>query len=323
VIDGGTPRGEGEIVTNMGPEWFGNSLPNQLVTDAIPLVASEWTVIFDDGSTRSHRFGVNRGLPVVGDFNGDGIDEIGIYARGYWLIDINGNGLWDDADLWAKLGFKVDQPVTGDWDGDGKDDIGVFGPAWPGDPLAVHLEPGLPDRQNETTGETKNVPPPPEDASQVKRTMQLTATGEPRSDVIDHVFHFGGIGDRAVAGDWNGDGIATIGVFRDGHWILDRDGDGRFTDVDMHADFGRRNDIPIVGDFNGDGIDEIGIYRDGRFYLDTNGNRQLDLGIDTEIALSEDGYPVVGDWDGDGRDSVGIVRSAKMSVIELEARLPR
>ncbi|MCA9218298.1 MAG: hypothetical protein KDB27_34755, partial [Planctomycetales bacterium] len=321
VIDGGTPRGEGRAVVGDANAWFqrsGKTLLTSTGTDSY-----EWTLIFDEDDVRVFRFGAGEGIPVIGDWNGDGVDDFGVYARGHWLIDVNGNRRWDNNDLWAKLGYKTDQPVTGDWDADGKDDIGIFGPAWPGDPIAVYLEPGLPDRENAPTGETKNVPPAPEDTSQVDRTMQLTADGVARSDVIDHVFHFGGIGDQAVTGDWNGDGVASIGVFRDGNWILDKNGDGRFTRIDMSAQFGRRGDIPIVGDFDGDGIDDIGIFRDGKFYLDANGNHKLDpIELATPLETTKDGFPIVGDWDGDGRDNVGVVRSKEMRFVEVESRVP-
>ena len=58
-------------------------------------------------------------MPAVGDFNGDGIDEIAIFYKGEWYIDLNGNGIWDEEDLWAKLGTEADQPVVGDWNADG------------------------------------------------------------------------------------------------------------------------------------------------------------------------------------------------------------
>ena len=323
VIDGGTPRGEGQKISAISPVWQRSSSSNAYLTSLNDSQIFEWTLIFSEDDVRKYRFGSKEGIPVVGDWDGDGLDDFGIYAKGHWLIDVNGNRRWDDADLWAKLGYKNDQPVTGDWDADGKSDIGIFGPAWPGDPIAVFLEPGLPDRQNAPTGETKNLPPKPDDTSQVRRMLQLTAQGEPRSDVIDHVFHYGGVGDRAIAGDWNGDGVASVGVFRNGHWILDRDGNGRFSEIDMHAEFGERGDIPVVGDFDGDGIDEIGIYRHGKFYLDTNGNRELDSNEKLNpIEVDEGGYPIVGDWDGDGKDNVGTVRTSQLRFVEIEARIP-
>ena len=37
---------------------------------------------------------------------------------------------------------------------------------------------------------------------------------------------FGGSSDVPIAGDWNGDGIRSIGVFHNGKWHFDMDGDG-------------------------------------------------------------------------------------------------
>ena len=62
-----------------------------------------------------------------------------------------------------------------------------------------------------------------------------------------------------VVGDWNGDGIDNIGVFADGTWILDSDGDYRY-DKTLHH--GQKGDKPVTGDWDGDGVDDIGVYRD-------------------------------------------------------------
>ena len=34
-------------------------------------------------------------IPVVGDWNNDGRDKIGIYRTGQWLLDYDGDGIWD------------------------------------------------------------------------------------------------------------------------------------------------------------------------------------------------------------------------------------
>ena len=208
-------------------------------------------------------FGLPDAIPVVGDFNGDGKDEIGVYYKGEWFLDLNGNGQWDPEDLWAKLGSQQDRPVAGDWDGDGKDDIGIFGPQWPGDPVHLENEPGLPDQDNQRIVKLKpkNVPLNPEEATDGHRLMRLTAQGKERADLIDHVFQFGGQSHVPIAGDWNGDGIRSVGVFKEGKWHFDMDGDGRWSQADIVAQFGQKGDLPVVGDFNGDGIEEIAIFR--------------------------------------------------------------
>ena len=104
------------------------------------------------------------------------------FTVGGFVLDLNGNGAWDEVDLWAKLGKKGDQPVSGDWDGDGKTDIGIFGPAWIGDLKAVSVEPGLPDAQNPPMkARPKNVPPEPADAAVGWRTMKKGNAGQMRS----------------------------------------------------------------------------------------------------------------------------------------------
>jgi hypothetical protein len=258
---------------------------------------------------REKVFGSKNAIPVVGDYNGDGVCDIGVFIAGHWYLDLNGNGQWDEGDLWAHMGSKDDLPVAGDWDADGKVDIGIYGPAWTRDPWAVAQEPGLPDADNfpyRPEGKMKNVPPTEEDATSGARLLKRTARGTSRADLIDHVFHYGVPGDAPVAGDWNGDGIRQIGVFRDGRWNLDLNGDGRFTEVDAAVTYGQAGDKAVVGDFDGNGIDEIGVFRAGKWIVDTNRNRQVDA-QDKVFELGTEGdMPVVGDWNDDGTDDPGI-----------------
>jgi protocatechuate 3,4-dioxygenase beta subunit len=258
--------------------------------------------------------GSSDGLPVVGDFNGDGRAEIGVFVNGSWFIDLNGNGTWDEGDLWVQLGQPGDQPVTGDWDNDGKTDIGTYGPAWPGDPEAAARDPGLPDVANRLEGPPKNLPPTPPSRTAAVRAMRLTSRGPLRADVIDHVFFFGGTQAIAVAGDWNGDGVTNIGLFAEGRWILDVDGDGQLTANDLVIErFGQAGDLPIVGDWNGDGIDDLGVFRAGTFLLDSDGDRRFAAG-DRQLKAGQTGdRPVAGDFDGDGKIDVGIYRPSVTS----------
>jgi hypothetical protein len=318
VIDAGAPRGVGDTVPLDAIVW--RTVVFRGVEDwrAQTMDRGHWLLgtVRQDGAGRvvetpKRQFGLSDGVPVVGDWNGDGIDEIGIYHDGHWFLDLNGNGRWDDEDLWANLGDELDLPVTGDWNGDGKDDIGIFGPAWPRDPLALAVEPGLPDLRNRTppVPKPKNVPPKDEEATDGVRLLRQAADGRTRADVIDHVFRYGAGAHIPVTGDWSGDGIKNIGVFRDGQWHLDVNGDGRWSDGDREFVFGQAGDLPVVGDFDGDGLAEIGVFRHGLWIVDVNHNQQIDS-RDLVFALGADGdQPVVGDWNGDGTDDPGVYRS--------------
>ncbi|MEA1950817.1 MAG: SdrD B-like domain-containing protein, partial [Planctomycetota bacterium] len=311
VINGGRPRGDqagtAEFMAISNPHfnpasWIGTRMDRAVwkTFESHDAAATQYTPV------ELYRFGFPGAEPITGDFNGDGRDEVGVFIDGQWFIDLNGNGVWDDGDLWARLGSEGDLPVTGDWDGDGKTDIGIFGRAWIGDPRAVATEPGLPDSQNATAGRFKNIPPDNQDATGGVRTMKRTADGRLRSDVIDHVFHFGTAGDRPVTGDWNGDGVSTIGVFRGGVWFLDVDGDGRWSAPDLYVEYGQRDDLPVVGDFNKDGIDDIGIYRAGKWMIDSNANHHVDAHDKVFELGGPHDLPVVADFNGDGTEEFGV-----------------
>ncbi|MEX0939164.1 MAG: Ig-like domain-containing protein [Pirellulales bacterium] len=70
-----------------------------------------------------------RGLPIVGDFNGDGFDDLAVYDHGSneFSFDLDRDGTVDDAFEWGFNSFR-DRPVAGDYNLDGIDDIGLFVP---------------------------------------------------------------------------------------------------------------------------------------------------------------------------------------------------
>ena len=307
VVNAGQPRREGDsaALARAGREATVRLVSRGELGEAL----DEGRWVFVDGSGRTVRtfhFGARGALPIVGDFSGDGRFEIGVFIDGQWFIDLSGNGVWDEGDLWAQLGDAGDQPVVGDWDGDGKADIGTFGPSWPGDARAIAAEPGLPTVANRSRGGFKNLPPRPTEAASGDRQLRRVSDGPLRRDLIDHVFAYGQPGDRAVAGDWNGDGVATIGIFRAGTWYLDVNGNGRLDDADIVALFGREGDVPVVGDFTGDGVANIGVFRNGKWILDTGGNHREDA-TDKVFELGGPGdVPVVGDVTGDGQLEFGV-----------------
>jgi peptidoglycan/xylan/chitin deacetylase (PgdA/CDA1 family) len=111
-------------------------------------------------------------------------------------------------------------------------------------------------------------------------------------------------GYEPIAGDWDGDGDDTPGVFQAGKWYLRNSSTTGPADVVLG--FGYPYDQPVVGDWNGDGIDTPGVFHLGKWYL-RNTNDPRDPGrISLGFGLSS--YtPVAGDWNGDRRDTPGIV----------------
>ena len=115
--------------------------------------------------------------------------------------------------------------------------------------------------------------------------------------------------DIPVAGNWNGDLITDVGLFRplNGNWYLDNNKDGLF---DVTVKFGALGDIPVVGDWNGDKKSDTGVFRPSarQFIFNTSPITRTTFGLSTDI-------PITGDWNGDGKTDIGVFRpSAKQFI---------
>ena len=333
VINGGSPRQRSQTYSTFIAEQNGTlvSSLNGVTPEAWGvknLGGAAWMMIDSNGNViQLATLGLPGGTPLSGDWDGDGVEEAGVYYGGYFWLDTDGDGLFGDSDLWIQLGDGYDHPVAGDWDGDGRSDIGVYGVEWGGDRVALESKPGTPDLSNRTeianlAHPIKNVPPWVPQATDRVKTLRNT-DGLLRQDLVDHVFRFGADQDIPVTGDWNSDGVTNIGLFRDGKWSFDMDGDGRFTESDRTNEFGAQGDLPITGDWSGDGHVQIGVFRDGMFILDSNSNRQLDSN-DRRVYMEDyqsGDIPVAFDYNGDGVTEVGVYRPNLWQQLESDVAL--
>ena len=104
VIDAGQPRSE-----NSGDE-FAAGHAEHATSIRSPGPAPIWTSrsgswpTSDGVPIKTIRFGMPGATPVTGDWNGSGTTKVGVFLDGLWFLDLNGNGVWDEGDLWAKLG---------------------------------------------------------------------------------------------------------------------------------------------------------------------------------------------------------------------------
>jgi hypothetical protein len=133
---------------------------------------------------------------------------------------------------------------------------------------------------------------------------QIEGPGDP-----ELIVEYGRAGDLPVVGDWNGNGVHTVGVVRGNRWLLRNSNSSGNQDYDFT--FGEPGDIPVVGDWNGDGRTGIGVVRGDRWILRNSlsaGQAQYDF------TFSGSGRPVVGDWNGNGRSGIGWFDSGTWSI---------
>jgi hypothetical protein len=161
-------------------------------------------------------------------------------------------------------------PLFGDWTGAGTSTLAMFDPA-----------------RSELAIFASSLAPAPEN------TIVLGLPGHDPKDI-------------PLSGDWDGDRVQTIGVYRpttSTFYLRNRNTSGP---PDQVIPFGLPGDLPVVGDWNGSGRTGIGVFRPAgaTFML-----RDAPGSLLTPIAFGIAGdLPVAGDWDGDGKDTIGIYR---------------
>jgi len=130
-------------------------------------------------------------------------------------------------------------------------------------------------------------------------------------DAGDKSVVFGQPGDLPVVGDWIGTGQISLGLFRQGTFVLDLSGhlSGVSTGFsDAICPFGLPGDIPVASDWNQSGTTKIGVFRNGQWLVDYNGDRIFNS-LDKVYPFGQAGdIPVIGDWDGSGLPKIGVYR---------------
>ncbi len=165
---------------------------------------------------------------------------------------------------------------------------------------------------------------------------------------------FGMIGGAPLAGDFDGDGDDEVVVYKDGYWMIDLNGNGKWDIDDLIARLGNEEDRPVVGDWDGDGKDDIGIFgpmwegdeeaieadpglpdpanrpltrpknippavveaAEGAraMRLSSFGSSRIDV-IDHVFGYGEESeVPVTGDWNGDSIRTIGVFNEGRWEI---------
>ncbi len=138
-----------------------------------------WTLQRPDGTAATFYYGNPGDVPMVGDWDCDGIDTPGLYrqADGYvYLRNSNTQGI---ADVRFFFGDPGDVPLAGDWNGDGCDTVSLYRPA----EGRVYIVDDL-------------------------------GSGDRGLGAASRTFSFGNPGDVTYADDFDGDGVDDVAVYR-------------------------------------------------------------------------------------------------------------
>ncbi len=207
-------------------------------------------------------FGAPGNLPVVGDWNGDGVYPIGVYIIELGVFLLRDSNTPGNADHAFVMGNPSDEPIAGKWDNTmTHDGIGVYRPS----------NGLLFGKRNLTNG------------------------------FADYTMVLGNPGAHGIAGDWDGNGYDSIGVYRpvDTKFYLANGMGGTttipaiiFSDYDFVV--GPNNLTPVAGDWTSTGQSRVGFAMNGIFNLK---NSFTNDGADTIFAFGAPGaLPITGKW---------------------------
>jgi hypothetical protein len=186
-------------------------------------------------ATSTFRYGRPGDLPVMGDWDGDGHDTVGVvrftgpsggpFTYTWYLRNTNSAGPANVTPfVFGDVRFvAVDElgtiPVVGDWNDDGIDTAGVM----------------LYDADI---------------AGPIQWWLRNTNSAGPP----DVVLNYGRGRDGPIAGDWNGDGRDTVGVVRGPTgWLLRNSNTSGVAEISFNYGSAQLTELAIVGDWNGDG----------------------------------------------------------------------
>ncbi|MBF8194343.1 VCBS repeat-containing protein [Nonomuraea sp. K274] len=192
-------------------------------------VSASTGTTFATGSKWNDWFAPGGEIPAVGDFDGDGKDDVVTFTRGdsadVFVATSTGTGFRAGAkwhDFFAPHG---EFPAVGDVDGDGKDDLIVF-----------------------TQGSTADV-------------YVALSTGTSFGPAVKAHDQFAPGAEQPRVGDFDGDGKADLASFANGTaggvTVALREGDGFGAAASWHGSFAPAGRFPYTGDYDGDGKDDI------------------------------------------------------------------
>lgn len=163
---------------------------------------------------RTMPFGGATDEPVLGDWNGDGLLDPGVWSpRGRTFKLATPAGV-----LKVKLGRRGDRPVAGDWDGNGTWDLGVRRPAsgtfWLRDAGGALSTIALGDRDDlPVTGDWNGDGRTDVGVYDRATSVFTVRTADAGGAVTVSAIAFGMPGDLPVPGDWDGDGTTELGTW--------------------------------------------------------------------------------------------------------------
>jgi hypothetical protein len=189
-------------------------------------VTGVWHLRNSVGAVTSFFFGNPGDYPFMGDWNCDGVDTPGLYRQSDGFVYLRNSNTQGVADVTFFFGNPGDVPIVGDFNADGCDTVSIYRPS------------------NQTF-------------------YIINALGQDGGGLgaAQFSYVFGNPGDKPFVGDFNGNGVTTVGLHRESTGFVYFRNSHTQGVADAEFFFGDPGDRFVAGDWNGDGIDTPGVFR--------------------------------------------------------------
>jgi Tol biopolymer transport system component len=185
-----------------------------------------WSLRHPDGQVVNFYYGNPGDIPFLGDWDCDGVETPGLYRQSDGFVYLRNANTQGIADIRFFFGNPGDIPLAGDFDGDGCDTLSIYRPSEARIYVINHL-----------------------------------GSGDTGLGTAEFSYLFGDPGDRPFVGDFDGDGIDTVGLHRESTgrvYYRDSNTEGI---ADNTFIFGDPGDRLVAFDWDGDGSASPGLFR--------------------------------------------------------------
>lgn len=196
-------------------------------------------------------------VPVVGDWNGDRLSDVGVFGRQAGAAVFR-KRLPNGTVALTTFGLPTDTPLVGDWNGDGQTDLGIRR-----QPTATFsLQKLNGGRHVFTFGDSNDLPVSGDwngdgrwDVGTFDPATTTFFLRDARGNVTTKLF--GTVSSLPIAGDWDGDGRSNVGVYNPSTATFRLAMPGGAT---KKVVYGTSTSLPVVGSWNTDAVSDLGVW---------------------------------------------------------------
>lgn len=202
-----------------------------------------WHLYDETGvQTTQFYFGNPGDYPILGDWNCDGVETPGMYRQTDGYVYLRNTNTQGPGDIRFFFGNPGDIPITGDFNGDGCATVSIYRPA-----------------------------------NQTFYIINKLGANDGELGAAQFSYVFGDPGDKPFVGDFDGDGIETVGLHRESTGLVYFRNSHTQGNAESQFIYGDPGDRLIAGDWNKDGKFSPALFRPSNTtmyfrYTNTAGN---------------------------------------------------